>query len=413
MSNRRVVITGIGIISPVGNNKEITWANLIAGKSGVGRITAFDPTDFPSQIAGEVKDFDPETIMPKKELRRIDRFSMFALAAAKEAWEDSGLEGHNYTPHKMGAIIGVGIGGLHTLEENFKEIDKGGSRKASPFLIPAMISNLAPGHIAIQYGLKGVNYALTSACTSGTHALGEAFRMIREGLQDVMVTGGSEAAVTVSGCAGFGKMKALSTRNDEPERASRPFDRDRDGFVIGEGGAVLVLEELEVAKARGAKLYAEVIGYGFSCDAFHITAPPEGGEGAIRCMEMAIEQAGIPKEQIGYVNAHGTSTPVNDPAETSALKKVFGDYAKNGLLVSSTKSMTGHLLGAAGGLEGAISALVLKTGIIPPTINLENPDDACDLDYVANEAREVSVEAVMSNSFGFGGTNGAIILKRI
>ncbi|MFN8389723.1 MAG: beta-ketoacyl-ACP synthase II [Bdellovibrionota bacterium] len=413
MCARRVVVTGMGMVSPLGNDLKTTWQKLIAGKSGVGRITQFDTTNYSAQIAAEVKDFDPESIVEKKEVKRYDRFTLLALAASIEAWQDSGLEGHSYDPSRMGTIVGVGIGGLRTLENNHQELLEAGPRRISPFLIPAMISNLAPGNIGIRFNLQGVNYTITSACTSGTHAVGEAFRMISGGLQDVVVTGGAEAAITPLGVAGFARMKALSTRNDEPERASRPFDRDRDGFVMGEGAGILVLEELEAAKKRGAKIYGEVVGYGFSCDAYHITAPPEGGEGAIACMRQALTQSGLSLNQVRYVNAHGTSTPINDPAESRAIRKVFGAEADNGLMVSSTKSMTGHLLGAAGGLEAIFSLLAVHTSVVPPTINLENPDEGCDLDYVPNTAREVTIDAAMSNSFGFGGTNASIVVRRL
>lgn len=412
MSNRRVVVTGLGALTPLGNDVKSTWTGLKEGRSGIAAVTLMDASEYPSKIAGEVKGFDPETIVIKKDVRRYDRFSLFGMAAAREAWKDAGLEQHNYDARKIGVILGVGIGGLYTLEENLIELHEGGPRKVSPFLIPAMISNLAPGNIAIDLGLRGVNYTVTSACTSGTHAIGEAYRMIKDGLQDVVVTGGAESAITRLGLGGFGKMRALSTRNDEPQKASRPFDKDRDGFVIGEGAGVLILEELESAKKRGAKIYAEVAGYGFSCDAYHITAPSEDGAGAVNCMQMAIDSAGLKKEQITYINAHGTSTPINDPAESRGIKTVFGEYAKKGLLVSSTKSMIGHLLGAAGGVEGVILALTVKDSIVPPTINLENPDEGCDLDYVPHQAREVSVEAAMSNSFGFGGTNASIVFKK-
>ncbi len=415
MTGRRVVVTGIGIVSPLGNNTADTWRGLTEGRSGVARITHFDCSAFSSQIAGEVKNFDPEllTDIEKKDLKRYDRFSLFAMAAAKEAYNESGLQEGTYDPTKMGCILGVGIGGLQTLEDNKEELLAKGPRRVSPFVIPAMISNLAPGNVGIRYNLQGVNYTITSACTSGTHAAGEAFRMISSGLQDVVFTGGTEAAVTPLSVAGFARMQALSTRNDDPTKASRPFDKERDGFVIGEGCGILILEEMEGAKKRGAKIYAEVVGYGFSCDAYHITAPKEGGEGAINCMQMALKSAGLNPNQVQYVNAHGTSTPINDPAETAAIKKVFGSHAHNGLLVSSTKSMTGHLLGAAGGLEAAVLALTVKNSLVPPTINLENPDEGCDLDYVANTARELSVEAAMSNSFGFGGTNSSIIFRRV
>ena len=409
--SRRVVITGLGAITPLGNDVDSFWQGIVAGKSGIANIRRMDVSKYPSQIGGEVKNFDPETIVIKKNVKRYDRFSLFSIAAAREAWKDAKLEGHDFKQNMLGCIFGVGIGGLLTLEANLQNLIDGGPRKVSPFLIPAMISNLGPGNIAIDLGLKGVNYTVTSACTSGTHAIGEAFRMIRDGMQDIIVTGGAEAAITKLGLGGFGKMRALSTRNDDPEKASRPFDKDRDGFVIGEGAGALVLEELESAKARGAKIYAEVVGYGFSCDAYHITAPSEGGEGAVDCMEMAIRNSGLAKEQISYINAHGTSTPINDPAESKAIRKVFKEYCDKGLLVSSTKSMTGHLLGAAGGIEGVIMAKSIKESIAPPTINLENPDEGCDLDYVAKESREVSVEAAMSNSFGFGGTNASVIFK--
>ncbi len=413
MGERRVVITGMGVVTPLGNDLKSTWAALTAGKSGAGPITAFDATDYPSRIAAELKDFVPENYVLPKEVKRFDRFSLFAMAASKEAWADSGLEGHSYQPSKMGCILGIGVGGLLTLEENHRDLLEGGPRKVSPFLIPRMISNLGPGNVGIEYNLQGVNYTVTSACTSGTHAAGEAYRMIRDGLQDVILTGGVEAGICPLALAGFGRMKALTTRNDDPTRASRPFDRDRDGFLIGEGGGILVLEELEAAKKRGAKIYAEVVGYGFSCDAYHITAPKEGGEGAIDCMSMALRSAKLRPDQVQYINAHGTSTPINDPAETAAIKKVFGDYAKRGLLVSSTKSMTGHLLGAAGGIESVFLAMAIQTSQVPPTINLENPDEGCDLDYVANVTREIPVHAAMSNSFGFGGTNASIILARV
>lgn len=412
MTARRVVITGMGVVSPLGNDLATTWQGITEGRSGVARITRFDPTPFSSQIAGEVKDFSPEGLVPPKEVKRFDRFSLFALKAADEAWRASGVEG-NYDPTMMGCIIGVGIGGLEVLEENHRELIESGPRRISPFLIPAMISNLAPGNIGIKFNLQGVNYTITSACTSGTHAVGEAYRMIRDGLQDVVVSGGTEAAITPLGVGGFARMKALSTRNDEPHRASRPFDRDRDGFVIGEGAGVLVLEEYEGAKKRGAEIIAEVAGYGFSCDAYHITAPAEDGSGAVKCMKGALRFGGIAPEQIGYINAHGTSTPINDPSESRGIRKVFGDHANRGLMVSSTKSMTGHLLGAAGGLETVLSAMVIKTNTVPPTINLENPDEGCDLDYVPNEARHHVVDACMSNSFGFGGTNASVILRRV
>jgi 3-oxoacyl-[acyl-carrier-protein] synthase II len=412
MEQRRVVITGLGAVSPLGNDLPTTWKGLIAGRSGVETVNSFDVSLYPSRIAATVKDFSADYLISTKDQKRYDRFSLFGLAAADEAIKNSGIKEGDYDPRKMGCILGVGIGGLPVLEENFVELLDGGPRKVSPFLIPAMISNLAPGNIAIRFNLQGINFTVTSACTSGTHAIGEGFRMIQAGLQDLIVVGGTEAAITKLGLGGFGRMKALSTRNDEPQKASRPFDRDRDGFVMGEGAGILVIETLDGAKKRGANIICEVVGYGASCDAFHITAPKEGGEGAIQCMTEALNSAKLNPSDIKYLNAHGTSTPINDPAETRAIKNVFGDHAKKGLMVSSTKSMTGHLLGAAGGLEGVIMALTIENGIIPPTINLENPDPECDLDYVPNVAREVGVSAAISNSFGFGGTNASIIFKR-
>ncbi len=413
MTRRRVVVTGVGAVSPLGNTASDTWAAAKAGRSGVGRISYFDPKDFSAQIAAEVKGFDPLKYFEQKELKRYDSFSLYAVGAAQEAWESSGLASAQIDRRRAGCILGVGIGGLPILEKYHTIFLEGGPRKISPFLIPAMISNLAPGNIAIKLGTKGVNYTLTSACTSSTHALGESFRMIADGLQDIMVTGGSEAAISPLGIGGFCACKALSTRNDEPHRASRPFDKDRDGFVMGEGAAVLVLEELSHAEKRGANILGEIIGYGFSCDAYHITAPCVDGEGAIACMTAALEDAGIAPTQVGYVNAHGTSTDANDRTETAAIKNVFGEHAKTGLLVSSTKSMTGHLLGAAGAIEGMFSVLALHEGIIPPTINLDNPDPDCDLDYVPNVARNVAVDYAISNSFGFGGTNATVVFKAV
>ena len=413
MTERRVVITGMGAVTPVGNDIKEMWSNLLKGQNGVGRISFFDTTDYPCRIAAEVKNFDPEVYVDKKGLKRVDRFIVFVMAAAKQAWVASGLTAESYSPTRCGCVIGVGIGGMPILEENHRELINGGPRKVTPMLIPAMITNLAPGNVAIQLGLKGVNYTVTSACASGTHAIGEAYRLIKDGLQDIVVTGGAESAITPLAVAGFGRMKALTARNDDPEHASRPFDKDRDGFIMGEGAGVMVLEEYEAAKKRGAEIIAEIGGYGFSCDAYHITAPAEGGEGGIACMKMALASAQMDPTRVGYVNAHGTSTPVNDPMETAAIKAVFGDYAKNGLLVSSTKSMTGHLLGAAGGVEAVITALTVKNGIVPPTINLEQPDEGCDLDYVPKTAREAKVDVAISNSFGFGGTNATILIKRV
>jgi 3-oxoacyl-[acyl-carrier-protein] synthase II len=412
MQRRKVVVTGIGIISPLGNTREATWTAAQEGKSGVGPITRFDAAAFTTHFAAEVKGFSADPFIEPKDQKKQDLFSQYAVAATHEALSDATLLGDTkgYNPSKMGCILGVGIGGLTTLEKYHQAYLEGGPRKISPFLIPGMISNLGPGNVAIKYGLKGVNYTVTSACTSATHAIGEAYRMIADGLQDVVVTGGSESAVTPIGIGGFNALKALSTRNDAPEKASRPFDKDRDGFVLGEGCAVLVLESLEAAKARGAKIYAEVLGYGFSCDAYHMTAPSVGGEGAIQCMKMAIDWAGIKPSDVNYLNAHGTSTPANDTSETAAIKTLFGEWAHKGLLVSSTKSMTGHLLGAAGAIEAAFCVLSIRDGVVPPTINLDNPDEGCDLDYVAHTARRQPVNVAMSNSFGFGGTNASLIL---
>jgi 3-oxoacyl-[acyl-carrier-protein] synthase II len=411
MQKRRVAITGLGIISPLGITRESTWTAAKEGKSGVGPITRFDASAFPTHIAAEVKGFSADAFIEMKDQKKQDLFSQFAIAATHEALEDAKLlEQTTYSKPKMGCILGVGIGGLNILEKYHQAYLEGGPRKISPFLIPGMISNLGPGNVAIKYGLQGVNYTVTSACTSSTHAIGEAFRMIADGLQDVVVTGGSESTVCPIGIGGFNALKALSTRNEEPEKASRPFDKDRDGFVLGEGCAILVLEDLETAKKRGAKIYAEVLGYGFSCDAYHMTAPSEGGEGAVACMRHALESAGVKPEQVDYLNAHGTSTPANDISETQGIKTVFGDWAKKGLLVSSTKSMTGHLLGAAGAIEAAFCTLAIRDSVVPPTINLDNPQEGCDLDYVAHKARNHKVSVAMSNSFGFGGTNASIVI---
>jgi 3-oxoacyl-[acyl-carrier-protein] synthase II len=411
MQKRRVAITGMGIVSPLGITRESTWAGAKEGKSGVGPITRFDASAFATHIAAEVKGFSADAFIEPKDQKKQDLFSQYAIAATHEALEDAKLlEQTTYAKPKMGCILGVGIGGLNILEKYHKAYLEGGPRKISPFLIPGMISNLGPGNVAIKYGLQGVNYTVTSACTSSTHAIGEAFRMIADGLQDVVVTGGSESTVCPIGIGGFNALKALSTRNEEPEKASRPFDKDRDGFVLGEGCAILVLEDLETAVKRGAKIYAEVLGYGFSCDAYHMTAPSEGGEGAVACMKNALESAGIKPNEVNYLNAHGTSTPANDISETAGIKTVFGEWATKGLLVSSTKSMTGHLLGAAGAIEAAFCALAIRDSVVPPTINLDNPQEGCDLDYVAHKARDHKVNVAMSNSFGFGGTNASVVL---
>lgn len=413
MDKRRVVITGIGIISPLANTRDETWAAIKEGKSGIGAITQFDASQFNARIAAEVKNFNPEDYVDSKEVKKYDLFSHYAIAAAKEAREDAAYAETTYTPERSGCILGVGLGGLPVLEKYHRICIESGPRRISPFLIPALISNLAAGNVAVKHNLRGTSYIVTSACASSTHAIGEAYRMIADNLQDIVFTGGAESTITEMAVGGFCSCKALSTRNDEPEKASRPFDRDRDGFVIGEGGAILILEEYEAAKKRGAKIYAEVVGYGFSCDAYHITAPHPDGIGAINSMKMALDWAKLNPEQVGYINAHGTSTGANDVMETKAIKEVFGDYAKHGLMVSSTKSMVGHLLGAAGGIEAAFSALAITDGVIPPTINLDHPDDECDLDYVPNVAREAKVKYVMSNSFGFGGANGTIILGAV
>jgi 3-oxoacyl-[acyl-carrier-protein] synthase II len=414
MQRRRVVVTGMGLVSPLGLTVKDTWQAAKEGRSGVGPITRFDASAFTTKIAAEVKGFSADPFIDFKDQKKQDLFSQYAIAATHEALSESNLliSSAPYEPAKMGCVLGVGIGGLMILEKYHQAYLEGGPKKISPFLIPGMISNLGPGNVAIKYNLKGVNYTVTSACTSSTHAIGEAYRMIADGLQDVMVTGGSESTVCPIGIGGFNALKALSTRNDAPEKASRPFDKDRDGFVLGEGCAILVLESLDNAVKRGAQIYAEVIGYGTSCDAYHMTAPCVDGEGAVRCMRNAIEWAGVKIEQVDYLNAHGTSTPANDTSETAAIKAVFGEHAKKGLLVSSTKSMTGHLLGAAGAIEAAFSVLAIKDSIVPPTINLDNPDEGCDLDYVPHKARQRDVNVAMSNSFGFGGTNATLVFGK-
>jgi 3-oxoacyl-[acyl-carrier-protein] synthase II len=413
MAKRRVVVTGLGAISPVGNSATSSWQAALAGQSGVGLITRFDAKDFSSRIAAEVKGFDPLVYIEPKEVKKLDLFSQFAIAASQEAWDDSSLSTSSLMRERIGCVLGIGIGGLATLEKYHEILLKDGPRRISPFLIPAMISNLGPGNVAIRLGLKGINYTITSACTSSTHAIGESYRLIADGLQDVVLTGGSESAVTPMGIGGFCAMKALSTRNDDPHKASRPFDRDRDGFVLGEGAAILVLEEYEHAQKRGAKIYAEVLGYGFSCDAYHISAPCVDGAGAVQCMRMALQSAGLSPEQVTYVNAHGTSTDANDVTETAAIKTAFGDWAKNGLLVSSTKSMTGHLLGAAGAIEALFCVRAISEDIVPPTANLDNPAEGCDLDYVPHKPRKTKVAVAISNSFGFGGTNATIVLGKV
>ena len=412
MYDRKVVITGIGTISPLGNDLASTWDGLKNGESGIGRITLLDPEPYPCQIAGEVKGFDPKAYFSNaKDARRADRYTQFGIAAAKMALEDSGLDPETVNGDRVGVMVGSGIGGLSTLEQQHTVLMNRGPAKVSPFVIPMMISNIASGMISMEYGFGGPNMAIVTACATSNHSIGEAWRMIKFGDADAFLCGGAEATILPMGLAGFSNMRALSTRNDEPERASRPFDKGRDGFVMGEGAGVLVIEELEHAKARGAEIYAELVGYGSSGDAYHLTSPHPDGSGARRCMEMALRHAGMNPEDVEYVNAHGTSTPVGDVAETKAIKKTFGAHANKGLLVSSTKSMTGHLLGAAGGIEIAACLMAMKEGVVPPTINLEDPEDGCDLDYVANEAREVKISSALSNSFGFGGHNASLLVR--
>jgi 3-oxoacyl-[acyl-carrier-protein] synthase II len=408
---RKVVVTGVGVVSPLGTGVEENWTNLVAGMSGIGLITRFDTNGYATRIAGEVKNFHPEEFIPKKELRKMDPFLRFGLGAARLAVEDSRLEISPEIAERVGVILGCGLGGLTTIEEYHRVLLDSGPKKVSPFFIPMLIGNMAPGLISIYHGAKGPNLSIQTACAAGTHAVGQAFHMIRCGMADVMMTGGVESTVTPLAVAGFNSMRALSTRNDEPEKASRPFDRDRDGFVLGEGAAVLILEELQRALQRGAKIYAEVIGFGLSGDAFHMAAPAPEGEGAVRCMQNALKDAGVNPQDVDYINAHGTSTDLNDKYETQAIKTVFGEHARK-LAVSSTKSMTGHLLGAAGGIEAACTALTISHQMIPPTINYENPDPDCDLDYVPNQAREAKVDIALSNSFGFGGTNGTLVFRR-
>jgi 3-oxoacyl-[acyl-carrier-protein] synthase II len=412
LARRRVVITGLGIVSPVGNSVEQAWQNILAGRSGIARITRFDVSTFPVQIGGEVKDFDIGDYLSPKEARRMDTFIHYGMAAGIQAIKDAGLEAHPANAERIGVAIGSGIGGLPLIEETRDEFIKSGVRKISPFFVPGSIINMISGNLSIMYGYKGPNIALVSACSTGTHSIGDAGRLIEYGDADIMIAGGAEATISPLGMGGFCAARALSTRNDDPATASRPWDRDRDGFVLGEGAGVLVLEEYEHAKARGARIYGELAGYGMSADANHMTAPCEDGSGASRCMLAAIRNAGMNPEDIQYVNAHGTSTPLGDKAETTAVKRAFGDHAKK-LVVNSTKSMTGHLLGAAGGIEAVFSALAIYNQVSPPTINLFNQDELCDLDYCANEARQMKIDAALSNSFGFGGTNGTVVFRRI
>jgi 3-oxoacyl-[acyl-carrier-protein] synthase II len=405
-------VTGLGLVTPLGTGVEKNWEALVAGRSGIRGITRFSNLEFFStRIAGEVPDFRAEDFIEPKEIKKMDLFIQYSVAASEMAMQDSGLKIDPEEAGSVGVIIGVGLCGIETIEYYCKAYLEGGPRKISPFFIPKVISNLAPGQIAIRHGAKGVNWTPTSACASGNHAIGEAFHLIRRGLQDAMITGGAEAAITPLGVGGFSAMKALSTRNDEPERASRPFEKDRDGFVMAEGSGVLILEERERALKRGAKIYAEVIGYAANADAHHMTAPAPGGEGASRCMALALKDARIRPQEVDYINAHGTSTEYNDINETQAIKKVFGEHAYK-IPVSSTKSMTGHLLGAAGAVEGVYSVLAVRHGVLPPTINYETPDPQCDLDYVPNQARKADARVALSNSFGFGGTNACVIFRR-
>jgi len=412
LTKRRVVVTGLGHLSPVGNTVQEGWENILAGRSGIAPIAHFDASDMPVRIVGAVKNFDVTDYIPKKEARKMDPFIHYGLAAAIQAIRDSGLDVTDANAHRIGVSIGSGIGGLPGIEEGYGSYLKGGARRISPFFVPRSIINMISGHLSIMYGITGPNLALVTACATGTHSIGLAARMIIHGEVDTMIAGGAEMASTPTGIGGFASARALSTRNDDPEAASRPWDRDRDGFVLADGAGVVTLEEYESAKARGAPIYAELVGFGINSDAYHMTLPAEGGGGAIRCMKLALDDAGLNPEDIDYINAHGTSTPAGDMAESNAVKKAFGDYAYR-VPVSSTKSMTGHTLGAAGGVEAIYTILALRDNVAPPTINLDNPDEGCDLNYVPNEAQEKEMDVVLSNSFGFGGTNGTLIFRRL
>jgi 3-oxoacyl-[acyl-carrier-protein] synthase II len=408
---RRVVVTGVGLVSPLAIGTQANWDAILAGRSGIGPITRFDASQYSARIAGEVKGFDPLQFVDKKDVKKMDVFIQFALAAAQFAVDDAKLRVTPEIADCVGVFIASGIGGFQTIEREHQELMKGGPRRISPFFIPASIINLAAGQVSIRFNARGPNLATCTACTASAHAIGEAFEIIRRGDADIMIAGGSEAAITPMGVGGFAAMRALSTRNDDPEKASRPFDRDRDGFVMGEGAGICILETLDSAQKRNAQVYCELVGYGLTSDAYHLTGQPEEAHGAIRSMTMALKKAAIAPEQVDYINAHGTSTPINDPTETLGVKTLFGEHAYR-LAMSSTKSMTGHLLGAAGGLEAGITALAVKHQIAPPTINLDSPDPACDLDYVAHEARPMKIDYALSNSFGFGGTNGTLLMKR-
>jgi 3-oxoacyl-[acyl-carrier-protein] synthase II len=409
--SKRVVITGAGVVHALGTELEEFWENIKAGKSGVSKIENFDASDFPSQIGAELKDFDPGEYIERKEAKRLALYSQYAIVSAMKALENAELEITDEIADRTGVIVGSGIGGIEVFEEQVAKLNKRGPRRVSPFFIPMMISNMAAGNVAIYSGAKGPNMNTVTACASATTAIGEAFETIKSGAADIMIAGGTEASITPSAVAGFGNMKALSTRNDEPQKASRPFDKDRDGFVIGEGAGIMILETLESAKKRGANIIAEVVGYGASGDAYHITSPAPEGEGAVRAMKAAVDRAGMKPEEINYINAHGTSTPLNDQYESTAIKKLFGDHAYE-LKVSSTKSMTGHLLGAAGGIEAIISAMAVNENVVPPTMNFEEAGEGCDLDYQPNQAGEAELNAALSNSFGFGGQNACVVIKK-
>ena len=408
---RRVVVTGTGLVTPLGIGVEESWDGAVEGRSGIVKITQFDAADHCSRIAGEIKDFKPDDWIELKEIKKMDRFIQLALAASQMAMDDSGLKITEANAERVGVIVGAGMGGLPAIEHHHKIVLEKGPRRLTPFFIPMLIINLASGHISIRFGAKGPNSAAVTACATGSHSIGDAYRHIEWGYADAMIAGGTESVITTMGIAGFCAMKALSTRNDEPEKASRPFDRDRDGFVMGEGSGVIILEELGSALKRGAKIYAEIVGYGMTSDAYHITTPAPGGEGAARCMANTLKDAGVSPDVVDYINAHGTSTKQGDELETAAIKTVFGEHAYK-LCVSSTKSMTGHLLGAAGGVEAVFSILSIVKGVVPPTINLDNPDDDCDLDYVPNKAKKKEINYALSNSFGFGGTNACLLFKR-
>ena len=412
MSHRRVVVTGMGIVSPIGNTLASAWDSIQAGRCGIGPITHFDASAYATRIAGEVRDFDAKSFLPAKDVKKMDTFIHYGLAASFQAMDDAGLEVTEANAERIGAIIGAGIGGVRGIEDTAIALHEGGPRKVSPFYVPSTIINMLPGQLSIMKGIKGPNFSAVSACATSNHSIGMAMRMIQYGDADIMVAGGAEHGATPTSVGGFCSMKAMSTRNDEPLKASRPWDKDRDGFVLGDGAGILILEEYEHAKARGARIYCELAGFGASSDAYHMTAPSENGEGPARCMRMALKDAGVNAEQVGYLNAHGTSTPLGDLAETLAVKRALGDHAFK-TMVSSTKSMTGHLLGAAGGVEAIFTVMALHTGVIPPTINLDEPGEGCDLDYVPNVARQADIDVAVSNGFGFGGTNGTLVFRKL